>query len=75
LPYGPTELEYILTTARNWRGPIGRFHLTLDKGKPDNLLSLCWNGLTKTSPTTFEATITNFVPDHDIRLLVLDHRP
>lgn len=70
MPFGAAEIEYILTTARNWRGPIGRFHLTLDKGAPENILSLCWNGLTKTGPTTFESTIAGFVPEHDIRLLV-----
>ncbi len=25
MPFGAAEIEYILTTARNWRGPIGRF--------------------------------------------------
>lgn len=68
--YNSAEIEYILTTARNWRGPIGRFHLTIDKGAPDNLLSLCWDGLSKTGPTTFESVKTDFVPDRDIRLLV-----
>lgn len=68
-PFTAWEIEYILTTARNWRGPIGRFHLTLDKGAPGNILSLCWNGLKKTGPTTFESAITDFVPDRDIRLL------
>ncbi|BAI70902.1 hypothetical protein AZL_002640 [Azospirillum sp. B510] len=70
MPYGTAEIEYILTTARNWRGPIGRFHLTIDKGAPENIVSLCWNGLSKTGPTTFESTITDFVPDRDIRLLL-----
>ncbi len=68
-PFTAWEIEYILTTARNWRGPIGRFHLTLDKGAPGNILSLCWNGLKKTGPTTFESVITDFVPERDIRLL------
>lgn len=68
-PFTAWEVEYIVTTARNWRGPIGRFHLTLDKGAPQNILSLCWNGLKKTGPTTFESTIENFVPENDIRLL------
>lgn len=64
------SLDYILTTARNWKGPIGRFHLTVDKGAADNIVSLCWTGLTKTGPTTFESTLTDFVPDQDLRLLV-----
>jgi len=70
MPFGAHEVEYILTTARNWRGPIGRFHLTLDKGAPENILSLCWTGLSKTGPTTFESTRTDFVPDRDLHLLV-----
>jgi hypothetical protein len=68
------ELEYILTTATNWLGPIGRFHLTIDKGKPANIVSLCWPGLRKTGPTTFEWTGTNFVPRRDIALLIFDGR-
>lgn len=27
-------VEYVLTTARNWQGPIGRFRLTVDAGSP-----------------------------------------
>jgi len=65
--------DYILKTANNWNGPIGRFHLTLDKIKPDNVLSLCWRGdLKKIGPTTFDAVRTNFAPDQDIHLLVLE---
>jgi Domain of unknown function (DUF4424) len=64
--------DYILSTAANWKGPIGKFHLTLDKLKPDNVLSLCWDGeLKRTGPTTFEFTAENFVPKRDIHLLVL----
>ena len=67
------ETDYILKTANNWRGPIGRFRLVLDKLKPDNTLSLCWDGkLKKTGPTTFESTLTNFAPARDIHMLVLE---
>ena len=52
------------------RGPIGRFRLTLDKVAPANILSLCWDGLSKTGPTTFESVKQDFLPDCDIRLLV-----
>jgi len=64
------EIEYILTTARNWLGPIGRFHLTIDKAAAGDVASLCWPGLRKTGPTTFEATSDNFTPDRDIKLLL-----
>lgn len=63
---------FVLKTARNWKGPIGRFHLTLDKLKPANALSLCWDGgLKKTGATTYESTRENFAPVRDIKLLVL----
>jgi hypothetical protein len=68
--------DYILVTGNNWKGPIGYFHMALDKEKPDNVMSLCWDGdLKKTSATTFEATRENFAPAHDIHLLVLEQRP
>ncbi len=67
------QTDYILRTANNWQGPIGRFHLTLDKLKPDNILTLCWDGaLKKTGPTTFEFTAVNFAPARDLHLLVLE---
>jgi hypothetical protein len=34
------DLEYILSTGANWAGPIGHFHLELDKSDSD-LVSLC----------------------------------
>jgi hypothetical protein len=65
--------DFILKTANNWKGGIGRFHLTLDKLKPDNILSLCWDGaLKKTGATTFEATRDNFAPARDIKFVVLE---
>jgi hypothetical protein len=68
--------DYILMSGNNWKGPIGHFHLTLDKEKPDNILSLCWDGnLKKTKPTTFEESRENFGPTQDIKLLVLQNRP
>ena len=66
-----STVHYILTTANNWAGSIGRFHLTLDKGKPQNLLSTCWEGLRKTSPTRFEFSARNFVPKGELKMLVL----
>jgi len=67
------QTDYILETARTWHGPIGRFHLTVDKLKAGNILSLCWDGpLAKTGPTTYEFTAVNFTPARDIRMLVLE---
>jgi hypothetical protein len=64
---------FVILTAKNWKGPIGRFHLTVDKLKPDSILSMCWDGdLKKTSATRFESTLTDFVPKRDIEVLVLE---
>ncbi len=75
-PYGApfTEmwLSYIWSTGANWNGPIGKFRLTIDKGRPENLVSFCWDGkVTKTSPTTFEMEATDFYPPYDRELEIL----
>ncbi|MGA7710839.1 MAG: DUF4424 family protein [Rhizomicrobium sp.] len=68
-----TNTNYILMTARTWNGPIGRFHMTLDKVKSSNLLSLCWSGdLKRTGPTTFEFTGDNYTPTRDVHMLVME---
>jgi Domain of unknown function (DUF4424) len=66
--------DFVIKTANNWKGPIGKFHLTVDKLKPDSILSLCWGpDLKKTGPTTFEATRMGFAPKQDIQILVLEN--
>jgi hypothetical protein len=65
------EIAYVLTTGANWHGPIGRFRMTLDKGRPENILSLCWSGLRRTGPTRFEFEARDWTPDRDVRLLIL----
>ncbi len=64
-------LDYVLTTANTWQGPIGHFRLTIDKGKPGNVLSLCIDGLHKTGPTTFVTEKKAFTPTGDLRLLIV----
>lgn len=68
----PIEVSYVLTTGANWKGPIGDFRLTIDKEKPNAILSLCMSGLKKTAPTTFEVSRTNFTPKEDIRFVVFE---
>jgi len=63
------DLSYVLKTARNWAGPIRRFRLTIDKGQPDTIVSLCMDGLRKIAPTRFTAEFTDFVPTRDLRVL------
>ena len=69
------RLSYILTTGGNWAtGSIGRFRLTIDKGRPDSLVSFCGTNVKKTGPTTFEMTAEDFFPERDIDILLLDRR-
>ncbi len=63
------NLDYFLTTANTWKGPIGTFRLTIDKGNPKSILSVCMDGLKKTAPTIFKVERKNFVPSEDLRLL------
>jgi len=65
------ETAYVLRTANSWAGPIGTFRLTLDKGKPENILSLCAEGVKKTGPTTFVIEKRDFTPDRDLNILVV----
>ena len=63
------ELRYVLTTANNWLGPIGKFTLTIDKGSTDALVSLCIDGIKKTGPTTFVHTSKEFAPEKNLDIL------
>ena len=65
------RLDYVLKTGANWAGPIGKFHLTIDKGAADNLVSTCLPDLKKTGATTFELTRANFRPTTDLALYFL----
>ncbi|MDP3522929.1 MAG: DUF4424 domain-containing protein [Hoeflea sp.] len=73
--YVENWISYILMTGNNWAGPIGSFTLTVDKGDPKNLVSFCGEGVTKTGPTTFEMTKTDFYPDRDLEILLLVPAP
>ncbi|MGN6514229.1 MAG: DUF4424 family protein [Rhizomicrobium sp.] len=66
--------DFILKTANNWKGGIGSLNLTIDKLKPSNILSLCWDGeLKRTGPTTFQSTLRDLHPSRDIKFVVLEN--
>jgi hypothetical protein len=57
------EVEYILGTGRNWKGPIADFTLRIRKESPDQLISLCFPGKPKhISDTVIEFSHKNFIP-------------
>ena len=73
-------LGYVLQTARNWRGPIGTFHLTV---KADPIPAASWTSggpavamyfcspapLTQTAPLLMQGEVRDFVPTSDLRIL------
>ena len=69
------RIHYVLTTGANWRSPIGRFRLVVDKGSPQNLLSFCGEGVRRVSPTQFEMVKTNWRPTRDLRVLIVEPAP
>jgi hypothetical protein len=76
-PFTETWLSYIWSTGANWSGAIGKFHLTIDKGAPENLVSFCRDGeVEKTGPTTFEMEATDFYPpwNRELDVLILNRQ-
>ena len=69
--YYETWLDYILSSGANWKGPIKKFRLIVDKGSSDNLVSFCMDGVKKISPTQFEVRKTNFEPKNDLHILIV----
>lgn len=57
------DVEYILGTGRNWKGPIGQFTLRIKKESPDQVVSLCFPGKPrKIDSLTLEFAEKDFVP-------------
>ena len=71
------SVGFILRTARNWDGPIGAFHLTLETRSTDELASVCLPGLdlVHTGPTRFEAQAHRWVATTDIDAVFVSKRP
>jgi hypothetical protein len=69
--YTEQWISYILTTGANWGGTIGKFKLTVDKGREQDFVSFCGTGVKKVGPTTFEMSATDFHPEKDLHVLFL----
>lgn len=72
-PFTESWISYILTTGANWAGGIENFRLVVDKGSADNLVSFCGEDVTKIGPTTFEMVKTDFWPQEELNILILEH--
>jgi hypothetical protein len=65
------RISYVLQTGANWAGPIKDFHLVVDKGSPDRIVSFCGDNIKKISPTSFEIRSKDFTPDRDLKILIV----
>lgn len=70
-PYNEWWIGYVLKSGANWKGPIKDFRMVIDKGKPENLVSFCADGVKKIAPTQFEVRKTNFEPKDDVNILIV----
>ncbi len=68
------RISYVLSTGANWAGPIKDFHLVVDKGQPDRLVSFCAENVKKISLTAFEARAKDFTPVRDLKILLIGRR-
>lgn len=74
-PFTESWISYILTTGGNWGGgAISKFRLVVDKGSVDNLISFCGEDVKKIGPTTFEMVKTDFWPQRELDILILERR-
>jgi len=74
-PGDEEHIDYVLLTGANWKGPIGDFRMTVDKGAAANLVSFCGTGVTKTGPTTFVVDYKNFTPTANVSVLLIPAHP
>jgi hypothetical protein len=65
------RISYVLKTGANWAGPIKDFNLTVDKQKPDRLISFCPNQGRASTPTLTQFTAKDFTPDRDLKILIV----
>lgn len=65
------SLSYILSTARTWAGPIGDFHMIIDKEKPEAVAQFCVKAR-QISPTRYQFDAKNYVPDRDLDLVFFE---
>ena len=65
------RIRYILTTAANWSGPVGRFHLTVLADAESDIVLSCLPGFKRTSPARYELVQADFRPTRELDLLIL----
>jgi hypothetical protein len=70
--YNPSWTSYSLSGASEWSTVINRLTVTVEKPDADSLVSFCGTGIKQTSPTTYEMTLTDYVPDKRLDILFME---
>lgn len=63
------RISYVLATGAN--GPVKDFRLVIDKGRPERLVSFCFDNVKKITPTAFEVRMKDFTPERDLKILLI----
>lgn len=64
------EVDYILSTGANWRGPIGAFNLVVEAPEDWDFAFLCLPGVQRISQSRLEFHAENFVPTQDLSIYI-----
>jgi hypothetical protein len=65
----PNWVDFILTSANTWKRPIEDFTLTIERGDPGTLVSLCSPGrVEKLDANHFQVYLTDFVPTSELHI-------
>jgi len=65
------DLDYVLSTGSNWKGPIGRLTITIQKATPQDVIATCLPGLKSDGDMAESVTLINAKPAEDIRVLFI----
>jgi hypothetical protein len=66
------EIQYILKTGANWRGPIGKFRLEITPDNPDDLIIVEGKyPLKRQSDGVCVVELQNFTPTENLRIWML----
>ncbi|MBM3291018.1 MAG: DUF4424 domain-containing protein, partial [Candidatus Hydrogenedentes bacterium] len=66
-----TAVDYILTTAAYWKGPIGDFTLTIEKPEGIAVMTAAIDGLKKIDDRRFQLKKKDFTPDKDLSIVFI----
>jgi len=68
------RISYVMKTGANWAGPIKNFHLVVEKGQADRIVSFCGDGVKKISATAFELRANDFTPTRDLDIIIVGRK-